>query len=253
MWMKDCGSHYEYILVYSDDLLIVSKNTKAVVAQLSQKYSLKGFSFPDYYIGGDYSQTKNEKGEKVSYLSAKTFVKNVCAKIEMTFNMKLKPSNVPFDPDYHPETDDSPLLSAGDRSKYRMLIGSALWGIVLGRHDILYASCTLARYNAMPRQGHLAAALRIFGYLKNNPKACRVFDTRVPDLSSIQGAEHKWIQLYPGTKEEIPPDMTVPKMKAIKILSHFDVSFAPCLLTRRSATGLIIQLMSIDFSQEGEN
>ena len=43
MWMKDCGTHYEYILVYSDDLLIVSKDTQAVVTQLSQKHSLKGF------------------------------------------------------------------------------------------------------------------------------------------------------------------------------------------------------------------
>ena len=152
LWMKDCNTHYEYILVYSDDLLIVSKDTKAVINQLNQKYSLKGFSFPDYYLGGDYNQTKNAQGKKVSYLSAKTFVKNVCEKVESTFDIKLKPSNFPFDPNYHPEIDETPLLHVNDVSKYRMLIGSALWGTILGRHDILYATCTLARYNAIPRR-----------------------------------------------------------------------------------------------------
>ena len=34
IWMKDCGDHYEYILVYSADMSIVSKDTKDIVAQL---------------------------------------------------------------------------------------------------------------------------------------------------------------------------------------------------------------------------
>ena len=29
VWMKDCGDHYEYIAVYVDDLLIVSKDHKS--------------------------------------------------------------------------------------------------------------------------------------------------------------------------------------------------------------------------------
>ena len=242
MWMKDVGTHYEYILVYSDDLMLVSKNPKELIEQLSGKYKLKGFSFPDYYLGGDYGQTTNSKGEKVSYLSAKTYIKNVCDKIQTTFDINLKPRNVPFEPGYHPEIDDSPLLSSHDISKYRMLIGSALWATALGRHDILYATGTLARYNAFPRQGHLEAALHLFGYLKNNPKACTIFDTSTPDLSPYPKANHNWNELYPGASEELPTDMPVPKMKAITILAYFDASHAPCLITRRSVTGIVIQL-----------
>ena len=187
-------------------------------------------------------KTKNSKGEEVSYLSAKTYIKNVCDKIESTFDIKLQPKNVPFHPDYHAEIDETPLLSSHDVSKYRMLIGSALWATVLGRHDILYATCTLARYNAFPREGHLQAALCLFGYLKNNSKACTIFDTREPDLSQFRGVQHNWNELYPGAREELPPDMPTPKMKPVTILAHFDASHAPCLLTRRSVTGIVLQL-----------
>ena len=78
MWMKDCGTHYEYILAYSDDLLIISKNPKASVVELKKKYILKGSTFPDFYLAGDYNRTKNSNGDPVSYFSAKTFIKNVC-------------------------------------------------------------------------------------------------------------------------------------------------------------------------------
>ena len=242
MWMKDVGIHYEYILVYSDDLLIISKDPKKIVDQLSEKYQLKGISFPDYHLGGNFAQTTNSKGEKISYLSAKTYIKNVCGKIESTFDIKLKPMNVPFEPSYHPEIDDSPILGAHEISKYRMLIGSAIWATALGRHDILYATGTLARYNAFPREGHLQAALRLFGYLKNNPKACTIFDTSEPDMTKYPKATHHWTELYPGATEELPPDMPVPKMKPITILAYFDASHAPCLLTRRSVTGIAIML-----------
>lgn len=242
MWLKDCDTHYEYILAYSDDLLIISKNPKAIVVELKKKYILKGSSFPEFYLGGDYNKTKGSDGTNVSYFSAKTYVKNVCDKIENTFDIKLRPSNVPFDPDYHPEIDETPLLTANRVSQYRMLTGSALWATVLGRHDIQYATCTLARYNSLPREGHLQAALKLFGYLKNNPKACTIFDTREPDLSMYNPVNHNWQELYPGAREELPPDMPTPKMKPITILAYFDASHAPCLLTRRSVTGIILQL-----------
>ena len=37
------------------------------------------------------------------------------------------------------------------------------WVVTLGHFDIAYAVNTLARYNAAPREGHLHAAMRVFG------------------------------------------------------------------------------------------
>ena len=66
----------------------------------------------------------------------------------------------------HPELDDSPLLSTIDHSKFRSLVGCANWLVTLGRFDVAYAVNALSRFSMAPRQGHLDAMVRVFGYLK---------------------------------------------------------------------------------------
>ena len=42
IWMRPCGEgHYEYIAVYVDDLLIASKDPKAIIDVLTSKHSFK--------------------------------------------------------------------------------------------------------------------------------------------------------------------------------------------------------------------
>jgi hypothetical protein len=48
---------------------------------------------------------------------------------------------------------------------YKSLLGSANWIVTLGRFDIAYAVNTLSRYTMAPREGHLYALQRVFGYL----------------------------------------------------------------------------------------
>jgi len=48
--MRDLGDHYEYICAYVDDLLIVSRNPKAIVDELKKEYTLKGVGPPEYYL-----------------------------------------------------------------------------------------------------------------------------------------------------------------------------------------------------------
>ena len=70
-----------------------------------------------------------------------------------------------MDPEYHPELDESPQMVGEEISKYRMLTGSAIWAITLGRVDVIYATTMLARYNNAPREGHLEMARHKLGYL----------------------------------------------------------------------------------------
>ena len=105
----------------------------------------------------------------------------------------------------------------------------------------------MARYNAMPREGHLSAVLRIFGYLKCHSKAKLVFDIRKFDLELGNEIKHGWDELYPNAHEEIPPDMPTPKMKEVDIISIYDASHAPCLVTRRSVTGIVLFLNNMLF------
>ena len=174
------------------------------------------------------------------FLSAKTYILNVCEKIEKTLDVKLQNWHMPMNPDYHPEVDDSGLLSKEMCSKYRMLVGSGLWATTLGRYDVLYSVNTFARYNAIPREGHLKGMLRVFGYLKSHAKAKLVFDTRDFQEEIGKTVAHGWGELYPNATEELPPDMPVPKMKPVTITSIYDASHAPCLVTRRSVTGICL-------------
>ena len=157
-------------------------------------------------------------------------------------HVQLRNYHMPMNPGYHPEIDESAILTPEMASKYRMLVGSALWATTLGRYDIMYATSTFARYNAIPREGHLNGMLRVFGYLKSHSKAKLVFVTR--DFTVPMGDEvpHGWGELYPGACEELPPDMPTPKMKPINVTTIYDASHAPCLVTRRSVTGIVVLL-----------
>ena len=79
LWMKDMGSHYEYIGTYVDDLLIASKHPDKIIACLKEQYVLKGVGIPEYYLGGNVVQADGHwKNEPVDWiLTAKTYTVNV--------------------------------------------------------------------------------------------------------------------------------------------------------------------------------
>ena len=245
VWMKDCGSHYEYLCTWVDDLIVAAKDPSAILKEFEDYgYKLKGVGEPEYYLGGDFGRIKSGLLEKGStcYISAQTYIGNVSKKIEEVLDVRLRNYQMPMDPDYRPEVDDSELLSPEMGSKYRMLVGSALWATTLGRYDVMYAVSTLARYNAMPREGHLQAMLRVFGYLKGFSKAKLVFDTR-DFIEKTEDVEVTgWKELYPNAEEEMPPDMPVAKMKPVNVTGLYDASHAPCLVTRRSVTGIVLMV-----------
>jgi len=75
LWMKDCGTHYEYVCTYVDDLLIMSKNPMAIIDELKKEYPLKGVGAPEYYLGGDIVSHRDKDGNKTITQSARTYNK----------------------------------------------------------------------------------------------------------------------------------------------------------------------------------
>ena len=53
IWMRDMGDHYEYIAVYVDDLLIVSKEPNTLIHVLTKdhKFKLKGTGKVSFHLG----------------------------------------------------------------------------------------------------------------------------------------------------------------------------------------------------------
>jgi Reverse transcriptase (RNA-dependent DNA polymerase) len=56
VWMKDCGTNYEYALVYVNDLMFLSKKPQVFIDSLTTDHGLKskGVGKPSYHLGGDF-------------------------------------------------------------------------------------------------------------------------------------------------------------------------------------------------------
>ena len=146
--------------------------------------------------------------------------------------------------EYHPELEASPVLGEHDHSIYRMLVGSAQWAVTLGRADIAFAVSTMARFSAMPREGHLSAMFRLYGYLKGSLKAKIIYDANIPDYSTLLGCqEPDWMEMYPGACEEIDSERDPqPRGAEVVVSAYVDADHARDEVTRRSVTGILIFL-----------
>ena len=61
IWLKDCGTHYEYIAVYVDDLLIASKESQSVIDTLINyhHFKLKGTGPMSHHLGCDFGRDEH--------------------------------------------------------------------------------------------------------------------------------------------------------------------------------------------------
>src|SRR5688500_1796662 len=118
-------------------------------------------------------------------ISAETYIINALPKLAKTCGLQeFQKANIPIAEDYHPELDESLLLPPRQISVYKSLLGSANWIITLGRFDISYAVSSLARYTMAPREGHLSALQRVFGYLRNKPKGRILIDASQTEIAN---------------------------------------------------------------------
>ena len=245
LWIKDMGTHYEYIARYVDDVIVFSKDPMKVMKELEEEYVLKGVGKPQYYLGGDVEELDEHWKREGIYMafSAETYIKNCLPKLAKLCNKEMFPkSNSPMDDKYHPEMDMTDLCDSDTISKYRSLIGSANWIITLGRFDIQYAVNTLARYAHAPRDGHFKALQRIFGYLRKWMKGKILIDNEnYPITHDLKLTKNQnWTEMYPDAEEDIPKDMPEPKGKEMKVTAFVDADHARDKVTRRSVTGVLL-------------
>ena len=96
----------------------------------------------------------------------------------------------------------------------------------------------MSRYSMAPREGHMLAMYRVFGYLRHMPKGRILIDTTQPvirqkiDVTKI----HDWIEFYPDAKEDLPADRPKPKGELCTLTCYVDADHARDQLTRRSGT-----------------
>ena len=145
-----------------------------------------------------------------------------------------------FPSGWKPELDVTPLLKDEDVSYYQQQVGVLRWMVELGRVDICAEVSMLAAFSAAPRQGHLAAILHLYGYLKKNPRSKLVLDPSFMDHECHD--EPDWRDFYGDVKELVPPDAPAPRGKCVQMTCFVDSDHAGDQVNRRSRTGVLIFL-----------
>ena len=204
--MKDRGDHYEYIAVYVDDLLIASRDPKAIIKSLKSSpvnVKLKGTGELNFHLGCDYFH--DDDNGTLSYGPKKYIGRMVDAYIRMFGSRPSTKCTSPLEKNDHPELDTSELLDEDGILQYQSLIGIPQWTITLGRFDVGTEVTTMSGFRVAPRAGHLARLRRICGCLVRFSDGCIRVRIENPDCSTLPDYNQSWLRsVYGDVKESLP-------------------------------------------------
>ena len=238
IWMRDKGDHYEYIGVYVDDLLIVSKEPQSIIDKLTvvHKFKLKGTGPVSFHLGCDFF--RDEDG--VLCYAPRKYIEKMLDNYKRIYGTNPRQATSPLVKGDHPELDTSELLDLEETKIYQSLIGALQWTIQIGRFDIATAVMTMSRFRAAPRRGHLERIKRIHGYLSKMRHGIIRIRTDTPDFSDTPEKKHEWFYTcYSGAKEELPRNAPRPLGKSVKMSSYVDANLYHDLISGRSVTGIL--------------
>ena len=251
VWMRpsqraDGSRYYEYVLVYTDDILCISCDPKAILCHLDQHFMLKPGSIgpPTQYLGSSIGKYKFSDGDECWYMGSDQYVKeairNVSIWLEQRGERLKSKVSAPFPSNYKPELDSSQLCDDEDANYYMSQIGVLKWAVELGRIDVAAEVSILSSYMAAPREGHLAAIMHVYAWLKNHERSKVVLDPSYVDI--VEQPRPEWADFYADAREILPPDQPEPLGKVVQVIMFIDSDHAGDQVTRRSRTGMIIFL-----------
>ena len=229
IWMRpakrsDSADCYEYILLYTNDALVISENAERVQRlDLGRYFELKEESIgpPKLYLGSHIRKVQLENGIECWAASLSQYIqaaiKNVEEYLGKDQNPKIKlptRAETPLQTSYRPELDVSPELGPVEAAYYQFLIGILRWIMELGRVDFCLELSMMSSHLALPRVGHVQHLLQMFAYLKMYHNTKMVFDLSDPMVNASNFERKDWTSSKFGHvegKEELPPSMPEPR------------------------------------------
>ncbi|XP_074271153.1 uncharacterized protein LOC141595079 [Silene latifolia] len=149
------------LLVYVDDMIIVSNNSKAsdnLKQFLDAKFGIKDHGRLKFFLGIEVAH-----GESGLFLCQRKYALEIIKEAKLE---GAKPVQTPIIQNHELALSTSALLK--DPVMYRRLVGRLVY-LTITRPDLLYAVHTLSQFVQAPRKEHLEAALRVVRYLKGDP------------------------------------------------------------------------------------
>lgn len=161
LFVKVTCSSIIALLLYIDDILIVSNDEKVVESvknTMAKQFKTKDLGPAKFFLVLQIA--RNTDGISVSQ---RKYCLDLLADSGL---LGCKPKFVPMDPKVPLSKDTWTLLPDG--TPYRELIGRLLY-LCITRPDITFAVNRLSQFLSCPTDAHLHAAHNILKYLKNNP------------------------------------------------------------------------------------
>ena len=249
---KDGTEYYEYVLLYVDDVLVISENAEAVIRdEIGRHWEFKESSIekPSIYLGGKCREVELSNGVKCWAFGSSQYVQEAVKNVETWLarqNRSLpKKAEQPFKPGYRPEIDVSRELNQEEASYYQSLIGILRWIVELGRVDVNLEVSMMSSHLALPREGHLECLYHMFAYLKKYHNAELVFDPTEPVIAADAFKRQDWTYSTMSEeerKEKLPPNAPKPRGKSFVIRCYVDADHAGDSVTRKSRTGFMVYL-----------
>jgi hypothetical protein len=238
--------YYEYMFVYTDDILAIGVDPKDILLKLNKYFKLKPDSIhpPDDYLGTKIKKTVLPNGSNAWGQSSSHYVRNAVKNLEEWINsegMRLpKKAATPMTSTYKPELDVSAKLDPEKANFYQSQVGVLRWIIEMGRLDITTEVSMLAAHMAAPREGHLRAVFQVFAYLNNKHNARLIYDPTYPRIDpNLFKSDENWTTFYGDVKEAIPRIAPTPRGRSVILRMFVDSDHAGNMITRRYRTGYV--------------
>eukprot|EP00957_Ditylum_brightwellii_P136358 10399500-Ditylum_brightwellii.AAC.1 len=182
--------YYEMILVYVDDIVMISHDTNSIIFQKADSVRLNEDSLdpPSCCLGAAIKVYTDRDRVECWVMSSDEYVKAAVVKVERDLEKE--------------ELDDDGV------AKYQGYMGVFHQMIELGQIDILTKASYLAFHQALPCEGHLEACYSTFAYLRKH-------------LTMATFKDADWVNFYGDVTEEIPDDMPKPLGNSVQMKAWF--------------------------------
>ncbi|KAJ9557345.1 hypothetical protein OSB04_011959 [Centaurea solstitialis] len=160
-FLKKEGDDLLLVQIYVDDIIFGSTNPELCTKFskiMETEFEMSMMGELNFFLGIQVKQ--NPDG---IFINQSKYIKDMLKKFHMTDCSPIKtpmPTGNLLGPDLAGKSVDQKI--------YRSMIGSLLY-LTATRPDIMFATCFCARFQANPKESHLAAVKRILRYLKGTP------------------------------------------------------------------------------------
>ncbi|KAF5468773.1 hypothetical protein F2P56_012898, partial [Juglans regia] len=169
LFTKTTGSSFVALLIYVDDIILMSSDNiscTAVKSFLESKFKIKTLGPLKYFLGMEIA--RSNKGIQ---LCQRKFALDILSEVGL---LASKPSPLPMEPNLKISKAEGELFH--DPTLYRKLVGKLLY-LTNTRPDLSYSVHLLSQFMETPRLPHYNAVIKVLRYLKGTPGQGLFFPT----------------------------------------------------------------------------